>query len=183
MNSWRHAGAVSESYATTLMFFFMACLSGPHTALGSLAAMRMASCRCWTRVLMYDTWEEALASDGPTSLPLPPKSPAAVIPAVSRIFRYGLLICLGRKASFSPFFSGASGSALALLLAGPLLSLSFLVVPPQPDRATARAQTAAAAAARRRAGERWIMRRPFAVREWISWSRRRRAGDARRSPW
>src|ERR1044072_6535797 len=133
------------------MFFFMACLSGPHTALGSLAAMRMASCRCWTRVLMYETWEEALASDGPTSLPLPPNSRAAPIPEVSRIFRYGLLICLGGKRSFTPVFSGASGSDLAPdpLSALPLLSVSFLVVPPQPARATARAQTAAAVAAAR----------------------------------
>src|SRR4051812_1456471 len=94
--------------------------------------MTIASCFCWVRVLMYDTWLEALASDGPTSLLTPLNAPAASEPPLSAMVKYGLLICLGRNAIFSPSFSGAFGFAAAALLAAAEVSVfvSFLVVPP-----------------------------------------------------
>ena len=63
----------------------------------------------------------------------PPYSLAPAMPPLSTIVSYGLLTCLGRKAIFRPFLSGAFGSADALLAADALVSplAEDLVVPPQ----------------------------------------------------
>src|SRR5215212_7443591 len=102
-------------------------------ALGSLAEVAMTSTPCWVSVLMKLTWEEALASVGPTSLYSPSISPTAASPPPSATSKYGLFSCLGRKAIFSPEGISASGSASApeLSLPLPLVSSSPRVVPPQ----------------------------------------------------
>src|SRR3954453_18549773 len=72
------------------------------TAFGSFALITIASCFCVVSVLMYDTCEDALASDGPTRLYSPLTALTASSPPLSETVKYGLLICLGRKAIFSP---------------------------------------------------------------------------------
>src|SRR3569833_1481518 len=51
MKTFRHSFAASESYVTQAILRDMACLSGPLTALGSLAAMSIESLRLLIRVL------------------------------------------------------------------------------------------------------------------------------------
>src|SRR4051795_6366289 len=80
----------------------LAFCSAGTTALGSLAEMTIASCFCVVSVLMYDTCDEAVASDGPTRLYSPLSALTASSPPLSEIVKYGLLICLGRKAIFRP---------------------------------------------------------------------------------
>ena len=60
---------------------------------------------------------EAEASDGPTSLAVPPYSLAPAMPALSTIVSYGLLTCFGRNATLRPFLIGAFGFAFAPLVA------------------------------------------------------------------
>src|SRR6266545_1975948 len=111
-------------------------------------------------VLMYETCEEADASDGPTSLPVPPNSDTAPVPPLSAMVKYGLLICLGRKAIFRPFLIAALGLAAPADEAWPPCGLtSSLVVPPQPAATRVSAATDAVSVAmavwpwrRRRAG-------------------------------
>src|SRR4051794_13276865 len=112
-------------------------LSAGTTAFGSLAEMTIAFWRCEVSVLMYDTCDEALASDGPTRLNTPFTELTASSPPLSDTVKYGLLICLGRKAILRPSLIGALGSAFddAFELLEPLeldsLELSF--VEPQAD--------------------------------------------------
>jgi hypothetical protein len=60
-------------------------------------------------------------------LPVPFSVSTAFVPLSSAMVKYGLFTCFGRKAIFSPRFSGAFGSA------GPALGL----VPPAAARAPA----------------------------------------------
>src|SRR3954462_2144619 len=102
MNRSRPLGFVSESYVTTLMPCARALSSAGTTALGSLAEMTIASCFCVVSGLMYDTCDEAVASDGPTRLNVPLTALTASSPPLSEIVKYGLLICFGRNAIFRP---------------------------------------------------------------------------------
>src|SRR5881628_622466 len=72
------------------------------TAFGSLAEITIASCFCVVSVLMYDTCDGAVASDVPTRWSSPLTALTASAPPLSEIVKYGLLICLGRKAIFRP---------------------------------------------------------------------------------
>src|SRR5665647_201922 len=74
----RHVGLVSESKATILAPPLRASVSAGQTASGSLAAITMALVPAWVSALMKETWLEALASSGPTTLDL--AKPAAVAP-------------------------------------------------------------------------------------------------------
>src|SRR5436190_18798239 len=103
MNRLRPARAVSESYVTILMPELIAFLSAGTTAFGSFAEIAIALTFCVVSVLMYDTCEEAVASDGPTRLNFSPSEVTACLPPLSEIVKYGLLICLGRNAIVSPF--------------------------------------------------------------------------------
>src|SRR4051812_20032344 len=67
---------------------------------------------------MYDTCDEALASDGPTRLYSPLTALTASSPPLSEIVKYGLLIALGRKAIFSPSLIWPPPAAAASVLAG-----------------------------------------------------------------
>src|SRR3954471_1321726 len=112
----------------------LAFCSAGTTALGSLAEMTIASCFCVVSVLMYDTCDDAVASDGPTRLNSPLTALTASIPPLSEIVKYGLLICLGRKAIFSPDLICALLSAWPDDELEPPLDelLSFLVEPQAP---------------------------------------------------
>src|SRR3954465_871643 len=100
------------------------------TALGSFALITIASCFCVVSVLMYDTCDEAVASDGPTRLYSPLTALTASSPPLSEIVKYGLLICLGRKAIFSPSLIDPlppdAASVFAGVAAGWLSVLSFV---------------------------------------------------------
>src|SRR4051812_9678129 len=146
MNRSRPSGAVSESYVTTLMPAALAFCSAGTTAFGSLAEMTIASCFCVVSVLMYDTCDEAVASDGPTRLYSPLRALTASSPPLSEIVKYGLLICLGRKAIFRPSLicPPPPPEEASLVAAGVAAdSLSSLV---EPHAATANALNTAKAA-------------------------------------
>src|SRR6266545_6404140 len=70
-NTSRQFLLVSESNVTTFAPPWRAWLIAPQIAFGSFAEIAMTFEPCWVSVLMYDTWEDADASDGPTSLYLP----------------------------------------------------------------------------------------------------------------
>src|SRR3954447_4501845 len=153
MNTLRPAGAVSESYVTTLMPCDIARFSEGTTAFGSLAEIAMASTFCEVRVLMYETCDDALASDGPTRLPSPPSVLTASSPPLSEIAKYGLLSCLGRKAIFRPFLTSPPALLAGCVeveagVADELDSLLFV----EPQAARTSAATSARAAAMSRPG-------------------------------
>src|SRR4051794_26859470 len=94
--------------------------------------MAIASTCCEASVLMYDTCDDALASDGPTSLADEPSALTASTPPLSEIVKYGLLTCLGRNAICRPFLIVPPlAPVLVLLDDAPveLLSVLFLVEP------------------------------------------------------
>src|SRR3954470_5055893 len=93
----------------------LAFCSAGTTALGSLAEMTIASCFCVVSVLMYDTCDDAVASDGPTRLNSPLSALTASWPPLSEIVKYGLLICLGRNAIFRPDLSSPPPPAAGVL--------------------------------------------------------------------
>src|SRR3954453_15127086 len=100
------------------------------TAFGSFALITIASCFCVVSVLMYDTCDEALASDGPTRLYSPLTALTASSPPLSEIVKYGLLICLGRKAIFKPGLIAPPPEAASVFAgAGVELDVSSLVDP------------------------------------------------------
>src|SRR6201991_4582133 len=145
MNRSRPSGAVSESYVTTLMPAARAFCSAGTTAFGSLAEMTIASCFCVVSVLMYDTCDDAVASDGPTRLNSPLSALTASSPPLSEIVKYGLLICFGRKAIFRPSLIAPPPEAAVAVAAGAddvLLSVLSLV---EPQAATPRALVTATA--------------------------------------
>src|SRR3954454_24945670 len=110
----------------------LAFCSAGTTALGSLAEMTIASCFCVVSVLMYDTCDEAVASDGPTRLNSPLSAVTASSPPLSEIVKYGLLICLGRKAIFRPGLiapPAAASVAFAAGVAADSLDVSSFVEP------------------------------------------------------
>src|SRR3954454_16751680 len=110
----------------------LAFCSAGTTALGSLAEMTIASCFCVVSVLMYDTCDDAVASDGPTRLNSPLTALTASSPPLSEIVKYGLLICLGRKAIFRPGLISAPPpplEVLSLVAAGVALDSLSLVEP------------------------------------------------------
>src|SRR5205814_1506736 len=119
-------------------------LSDGTTALGSLAEMAIALTRCEVSVLMYDTCDDALASDGPTRLPCSPSCLSAVSPPLSEIVKYGLLTCLGRNAIFSPFLIEALALACPPDALEPELVELLLLVEPQAAIANAAVSAAAA---------------------------------------
>src|SRR5215210_7729003 len=122
----------------------LARLSEGTTAFGSLAEMAIASTFCEVSVLMYETCDDAFASEGPTRLPSPLTSLTASRPPLSEIVKYGLLICLGRKAIFSPDLISALLSACPVDAELPFeLPLSSFVEP----HAAIGSATASAAAA------------------------------------
>src|SRR4051794_15736344 len=94
----------------------IAFLSAGTTALASLAEMAIASTFCEVSVLMYDTCDDALASDGPTSLASEPSALTASTPPLSEIVKYGLLTCLGRKAMFRPSLTSPPVAAVVVAL-------------------------------------------------------------------
>src|SRR4051794_27215554 len=94
----------------------IAFLSAGTTALASLAEMAIASTFCEVSVLMYDTCDDALASDGPTSLASEPSALTASTPPLSEIVKYGLLTCLGRKAMFRPSLTSPPVAAVGVAL-------------------------------------------------------------------
>src|SRR3954453_21200089 len=148
MNRSRPLGSVSESYVTTLMPCARALLSAGTTALGSLALITIASCFCVVSVLMYDTCDDAVASDGPTRLNSPPKAFVASSPPLSEIVKYGLLICLGRKPIFRPglIFPPPAASVAALVAAGVAADSLSLLSFVEPQAATTNALATAKAA-------------------------------------
>src|SRR3954452_9596153 len=105
-------------------------LSDGTTAFGSLAEIAIALTFCEVSVLMYETCDDALASDGPTRLPLSPSSLSAFRPPLSEIVKYALLTCLGRNATFSPFLIEAFAFAVPPEAALPLVDVLELLVDP-----------------------------------------------------
>src|SRR3954470_17140548 len=95
--------------------------------------MAIASTCCEASVLMYETCDDALASDGPTSLASEPSALTASTPPLSEIVKYGLLTCLGRNATFRPFLTSPPVAAvlveLLVLELDELESLSSFVEP------------------------------------------------------
>src|SRR3954470_6089427 len=95
--------------------------------------MAIASTCCEASVLMYETCDDALASDGPTSLASEPRALTASTPPLSEIVKYGLLTCLGRKAMFRPSLTSPPVAAVVVALLDELeleeLSLSSFVEP------------------------------------------------------
>src|SRR3954452_9071581 len=119
-------------------------LSDGTTAFGSLAEIAIALTFCEVSVLMYETCDDALASDGPTRLPLSPSSLSALRPPLSEIVKYGLLICLGRNATLRPFLIDALASAEPDDEAEPELELWSFFVEPHAPIASAAASAATA---------------------------------------
>src|SRR5881628_1889525 len=101
--------------------------------------MAIADTFCVVSVLMYDTWDDAVASDGPTRLNVSPSDVTACLPPLSDTVKYGLLTCLGRNAivSLPDEFFGVDFVELALP-EPELLSVLLLV---EPHAATASART------------------------------------------
>jgi hypothetical protein len=94
---------VSESYVTIFAPPLFASCSAPQIASLSLADTTITSVCCCDSVLMYDTCADGDASDGPVSLYVPLNSSTATLPPLlSEVSKYGLLTCLGRKATFRP---------------------------------------------------------------------------------
>src|SRR6266550_3249353 len=63
--------------------------------------MTMAPTCCSVRVVMNGTCAAAFAEDGPTCWNCPFRAVAASLPPEAAVSKYGLLICLGRKAIVS----------------------------------------------------------------------------------
>src|SRR6516162_7271205 len=63
--------------------------------------MTMAPTCCSVSVVMKGTCAAAFAEDGPTCWNCPLRAVAASLPPEAAVSKYGLLICLGRKAIVS----------------------------------------------------------------------------------